>query len=563
MSTIQIAANAVKAKLVNADRSAKLIVSELLSYEVAGHEHMNAFKKGGWDGRSTFFDFRQATFPAGFIHMVAAKLRREGHEIQFLRKRPPAPLGPVMPKVDEFDPDPRYDYQEETMRRLLKYGQMVAQVATGGGKSRIAKFCTARIRRPTLFLTTRGVLMYQMKEAYEDAGFAVGVLGDGEWSPRRGVNVGMVQTLAQRLEELTEEGEVERYFDNLKAKEDRQVEDYGKQLKKKKLLPGAILKEQKKFRLQLMAQRKKDEVICKEIQEKVKRHNMRRLKTIKILQLFELVIGEEAHESGGNSYYEVLKHCKNAHYRLALTATPFMRDNQEDNMRLMACFGPVAIKISEKELIDRGILAKPYFKYIDTQKPSRSFRRSAGWQTAYAQGIVKNDFRNEAIAYEAVRGANLGLPVMILVQRKEHGRLLKQLIERAGIKAKFIFGESSQDQRKKTLQQLKGGEFQVLIGSTILDVGVDVPAVGMVILAGGGKAEVALRQRIGRGLRAKKNMPNVCFVIDFNDNINTYLHEHAANRRSIVANTPGFGENILPVGADFDFEGLGITALAA
>ncbi|MBH8434009.1 hypothetical protein I8Q59_09430, partial [Acinetobacter baumannii] len=43
----------------------------------------------------------------------------------------------------------------------------------------------------------------------------------------------------------------------------------------------------------------------------------------------------------------------------------------------------------------------------------------------------------------------------------------------------------------------------------LLDGGVDVPAVGLIILAGGGKAEVALRQRIGRGLRAKKFGPNV------------------------------------------------------
>ena len=43
----------------------------------------------------------------------------------------------------------------------------------------------------------------------------------------------------------------------------------------------------------------------------------------------------------------------------------------------------------------------------------------------------------------------------------------------------------------------------------ILDVGVDVPSVGCIILAGGGKAEVANRQRIGRGLRAKKLGPNI------------------------------------------------------
>ena len=81
----------------------------------------------------------------------------------------------------------------------------------------------------------------------------------------------------------------------------------------------------------------------------------------------------------------------------------------------------------------------------------------------------------------------------------------------------------------------------------------DVPAVGMVILAGGGKAEVALRQRIGRGLRAKKTGPNVAFIVDFSDTFNKKLKEHALERRRVVESTKGFGENILKEGEDFDY----------
>lgn len=84
--------------------------------------------------------------------------------------------------------------------------------------------------------------------------------------------------------------------------------------------------------------------------------------------------------------------------------------------------------------------------------------------------------------------------------------------------------------------------------------GVDVPAVGLIILAGGGKAEVALRQRIGRGLRAKKFGPNVAFIVDFTDQHNSTLKSHARQRLQIIRETPGFGENIV---ANFEFEKLG------
>lgn len=99
----------------------------------------------------------------------------------------------------------------------------------------------------------------------------------------------------------------------------------------------------------------------------------------------------------------------------------------------------------------------------------------------------------------------------------------------------------------------------MLIGSTILDVGVDVPAVGMVILAGGGKAEVALRQRIGRGLREKKNgLPNIALVVDFEDLGNNHLRDHARQRKAIIEATPGFREGILRPGEDFDYAVLGL-----
>src|SRR5207237_102652 len=140
-----------------------------------------------------------------------------------------------------------------------------------------------------------------------------------------------------------------------------------------------------------------------------------RERALKLLAIFEVVIGEEAHEAGGNSYYEILEHCKNAHIRVALTATPFMRDSAEDNMRLMAAFGPKLLVVSEKLLIDRGILAKPFFKYVES-KPHEKLRKSSPWQRAYELGYTKNPHMVGDIVRDAKRAASLGLPVLTLIQ---------------------------------------------------------------------------------------------------------------------------------------------------
>ena len=281
--------------------------------------------------------------------------------------------------------------------------------------------------------------------------------------------------------------------------------------------------------------------------------------TVALLSKFECVIMEEAHEASGNSYYDIMRHCVNAHYRLALTATPFMKEDEEANMRLMACCGPVGYRVTEKQLIDAGILAKPFFKYVTIKNRPPKLYRHTGWQAAYRLGVVECKERNELVVAEAVKAHRYGLSVMALVQHTAHGDLLKHMLTLAGLRVRFISGECDHATRKAALQELADKKIDVLIGTTILDVGVDVPATGMIILAGAGKAEVALRQRVGRGLRAKKSGPNVAFIVDFEDIYNDHLKVHFQQRHSIIAGTPGFAENIIPTGTEFNFAGLGFT----
>jgi superfamily II DNA or RNA helicase len=518
LTGVQIAYNAVHAKIVNVQnvREAALFVSKLLSYQVQGCEQMTAFKRGHWDGRTSLFEMRNGRFPAGFVPVVQSRLTKKGHQVQLVRKPLPAPLGNVRPMFDEFGYNaPEYDYQPETVDLLTRHGRLIAQIATGGGKSRVAKIAVARIRRPTLFLTTRGMLMHQMREHYQDlfAGLAkyetgceeyskyrVGMLGDGIWDPRRLVNCGMVQTLSQRLED-----------------------------------PNP-----------------------KWTQKKKQDHLIRRQQTVKLLEMFEMVILEEAHEASGNSYFEILNQCKNAHYRLALTATPFMKADQEDNMKLMAVSGPIGIRVTEKQLIDTGVLARPIFKVIKPEKPKGLFRTTA-WPRCYEVGVVGSMPRNAAIIREAMRAKRYRLPTLILIQRENHGEALEKALCSNGLNAVFINGKDDQAVRSNALKMLSRGEYDAVVASNILDVGVDVPAIGMIIIASGGKAEVQLRQRIGRGLRRKKFGPNIAFVVEFYDMCNDTLMKHSEQRRQIIESTPGFSENVLPEGADFDFEALGFS----
>lgn len=558
MTIIRIALNAVTAKLVDAPKEVALIVSDALTYSVEGFEHMT--KRPGWDGKSSFFSFKTQTFPAGFVYRVKTRLAKEGYNVILIKRPLPEPLGEHNPVVDSFGEDPKYGYQMETVRKLEKFGQMIAQLATGGGKSRVARLAYKRINRKTLFLTTRSALMYQFHSAcVESFGEQeVGIVGDGVWDADKQLVCGMVQTLAARLQNPTANELFERYLTAMTERETKELDKLKTSLAKAKVPMPERHKQIAELRASQERNRESDQIISEKVAKKLKVMRQQREETIALLQQFELVIAEEAHEAAGNSYFDIMNACKNAYYRLALTATPFMRSDQESNMRLMSVSGSIGIVVTEKHLIDLGILATPIFKIMPTQKPKGLFR-SSNYTKAYDVGIVNHEWRNRYIAAECIRMAKYGQTSMVLVQRKKHGDNLAMLLSKAGVKCKFIKGENDNDERKIALSKLATGEIDVLIGTNILDVGVDVPSVGCVILGGGGKAEIATRQRIGRGLRAKKVGPNFCFVLDFADEHNQHLQGHALQRRAIITETPGFAEGLLPSGHDWSLTDYGYS----
>jgi len=523
MVTVRIARNAVIAKLVEPTREVRNFVNSLLSYETD-----NSTFAGGFSGKSSFFSIGNNTFPAGFAYLVQQELQAIGHTVHMIARPLPAPLGPESPIVDEHGNDnPDYDYQMRTLRQVEKHGAGIIRVATGGGKSKIAKLIMARYDRMTLFVTTRGVLLYQMDKQLKEMGLVTGQIGDGEMRAVKGVNLGMIQTLVQALEETTLDKERRAVISSIHTAKNKDEN-----------MPAAE--------------------IAKIAQTNYDRKQRKRIAIIKFLELIEVVIGEEAHEAGGSSYYEILRYCKNAHIRIALTATPFMRSSAADNMRLMAAFGPVLIDVSEKLLIDRGILAKPFFKFVDAPHPKK-LHRTSPFERAYLLGYTENEEMHDLIIADAVRARDRGLPVLALVARKKHGDALLAAYKAAGLRFVFLQGEDNLKQRNETMADLLAGRIDGIIGTTILDVGVDLPAIGLVQLCGGMKAQVALRQRCGRGLRRKKFGPNIAFIADYSCNFNATLRDHARQREGIIRATPGFVEGILPEGTDFPWNKFAIT----
>lgn len=259
--------------------------------------------------------------------------------------------------------------------------------------------------------------------------------------------------------------------------------------------------------------------------------------TEELLSNFQLLIIDEAHRSGSPQFYEAAIACKNAMLRLALTATPFMKGNCEDDMYLEGISGNILTNVAAKELIDAGVLARPFFRFIPVNTPLE--RKLTHWRDIYEHGIVKNMARNKLIVTNALKMVEMGKKTLIIVQEVKHGKIIERVLHDMGVNARYVDGQNSYAERERALKQLEKGKLDTIITTSIFDEGIDVGEIGAVILAAGNKSAPALFQRTGRAIRRKED-ENFAIIIDFIDNHHQKLLAHSLRRYELIKNEPGF-----------------------
>ena len=176
-----------------------------------------------------------------------------------------------------------------------------------------------------------------------------------------------------------------------------------------------------------------------------------------------------------------------------------------------------------KVLIDEGYLSNIKIEIIAC--PTIYLGKT--WQEIYENGIVSSIERNSLICETAIKHFKQGKKVMILVRRILHGKILENMFVAAFTPAVFLSGKDNAEYRKETKELFNEVGGFVLIASTIFDEGVDIPEINVLIIAAGGKSEVKTIQRVGRGLRKKKE--GGVLVYDFND-YSKFLNNHSMNR---------------------------------
>jgi superfamily II DNA or RNA helicase len=235
---------------------------------------------------------------------------------------------------------------------------------------------------------------------------------------------------------------------------------------------------------------------------------------------YHAVFIDEFHRSAADTYQECNeKHLKNCYYKCGLTGTFFRNDNSD--MAMEGVLSEALYEYPLKDAIADGFIMEPQFQMVE-------FKNSVhgSYQQQYKKGIVENEERNKLIATIAKKEEPNS--VLVLVQQVQHGERLKKLIP----EATFIHGTEKDSVRVQILEDFRNEKIKILIGTSVIGEGVDLPIAGTLIIAGGGKAKSGIIQNIGRVLRMHPKKKQA-LIYDFTDEGSTYLNRHSLERRDI------------------------------
>jgi superfamily II DNA or RNA helicase len=239
---------------------------------------------------------------------------------------------------------------------------------------------------------------------------------------------------------------------------------------------------------------------------------------------------------------------ENAPYRFFFSATQLRNDGKD--LLLDAITGPIVYKMTVREGVDQGFLAKPVFKMVKTYSDYPCTKEDPNDNTR------EDLLYNPRVIRQAAMLANnfvkhLNHQVLILVDEVEQFTKLLPYLE---YKAGFAHGPLSDNKSKvpeaywksehtELVKQFNDGKLDILVGTSCISTGTDIRNVKSMIYLQGGRSEIQVKQAIGRATR-KIPGKTECNIIDFDVVNNEVCHRHAEARTEIYDEIYGPVEEI-------------------
>lgn len=456
---------------------------EAMSYFNQEARQLRSYKEGKVDGIEHLFHAERGTFPSGLLDRAVDVLRKQGVPYEIHR---------------HFDfPPPRYDWrptfpftptddQHRAVAALDRANSGIGKLPTGFGKtSFVAAALIARKGVKALFLANQRVLIDDAESDFR-AVFGdqvrIGKIGDGVYDPAE-VTVASIQGVIAALKPLYD-SERAQLRGKLEAARERYEYDpspanKGKVTKAEKAITNAEAREARRADVTRFL---RDEV--------------------------ELFIVDEAQGLGTSMWHTFLRACP-APYRYGLTATDTRTNG--GRLEIIAATGERRYESSAEEQITKGRLSEFRAEFVEFDH-GLSEDELKGLQMefheAYRYFIVENEERNAILIDKLLEWADAGHSILALVTYTDHAEIVMAELERRGVdpsRYRFIHGETAKGVRREGIRAFRDGEFPILFGTSIFDVGFNAKNASRMVRFNAGSSEVREPQRAGRTVRKRED----------------------------------------------------------
>lgn len=454
----------------------KLIDSHL-SFRVQGAEHTWAFKNHRWNGIKHILT-SSLKFPNGLLPRVKELYETHNKDLTIQDKRPAVlsstPID-IACSLTRLKKNP-YQYQRDVVEIVKNHNMGIIRSATGSGKTIMSALMVAELGKTAIVYVIGKDLLWQTYMFFEKVfDQEIGIVGDGECKIRN-INIVSVWSVGSALD-----------IDN---------------------------------------------ILIDSVDKEKPTPQDKHIKIRDLIKSAKVHIFDECHLASCDSIQEISANI-NAEHLYGMSASPY-RDDGSD-LLIEGVFGPKIVDISASYLIKSNYLVRPFIRFLEV--PKLKEKVSNQYQSVYKKYIIDNPIRNGMIVDGAESLINQGFQTLVLFSRINHGKKLFKEIS-ARVPALLLTGKDSSDTRNKAKELLESGEIKCIVASTIFDIGVDLPSLSGLIIAGGGKSSVRACQRIGRVIR-KHESKKIAAIIDFADQAK-YLLNHSKARYRVYSNEPEF-----------------------
>ena len=240
-----------------------------------------------------------------------------------------------------------------------------------------------------------------------------------------------------------------------------------------------------------------------------------------------LIVIDEAHHAVAGQWAKVLAAFPEARL-LGVTATPQRLDGRGLGVSVGGPFDEMVIGPTVAELIAGGFLS-PAKVWAPADGPDLSGVRTRGGDFeagSLAAAMAKPKLVGDAVEHYRKHAA--GLPCIAFCASVAHAEQLAEAFRADGWRAKAVDGTTHAVERDAAIGGLATGATQVLCSCDLISEGLDVPAVGAVILMRPTKSLGLYLQQVGRGLRPA---PGKDFLRVLDHAGNTHTHGFIEDER--------------------------------